>query len=110
MGWILSYVFGYCSDYLLRSGKVSVGTSRKIFNSIAHYGPALGLVWLAWVGCDRTQAILALCISVGLNAGVYTGYQVPRNPDSWGNFIKFDKNATLDRSTTLTCRPTTPAP
>ncbi len=49
---------------------------RKLFNSIAFYGPALGLIWLSWVGCDRTEAIAALCVAVSINAGVYCGFQV----------------------------------
>ncbi len=49
---------------------------RKIFQSIGHYGPALGCVWLAFVGCNQTVSVIALCVAVGLNGAVFSGYQV----------------------------------
>merc|ERR1719357_2200277 len=43
-------------------------------NTISQMGPALGLVGLSFVGCDRTLAIVWLCISMGLNAACYSGF------------------------------------
>jgi len=75
-GWIFAIVTGYISDKLIKKGIVSVGVSRKLFNTIGHFGPAAGLVWLAFVGCDRVLAVVALCFAVGLNGAIYSGWQV----------------------------------
>ena len=45
-------------------------------NSFGYFGCASGLVWLSFVGCNTTQAVLALCLSVGFYAGGYVGYNV----------------------------------
>ena len=39
-------------------------------------GPAIGLICLSFVGCDKTQAIIWLCLSVSLNGAVNSGFQV----------------------------------
>ena len=49
---------------------------RRLFQSIAQFGPALGCVFLAFVGCDQTLSIVALCLSVALSGGIYSGFQV----------------------------------
>ena len=74
--WILSIVIGLSADALIKAGVISVGASRKICQSIGHYGPAVGLIMLAFSGCDAVLAMIALCISVGLNGGTYAGYIV----------------------------------
>ena len=44
--------------------------------TIGQMVPAIGLVWLSFVGCDRTMAAVALCLSVGGNGAIYSGYIV----------------------------------
>lgn len=74
--WIFSFVVGVVSDKLISSGKITVTQARKICQGIGQYGPAAGLLWLAFVGCNSTMAIVALCFGVGLNGAVYSGFQV----------------------------------
>ena len=74
--WLSSMVAGAISDRLVNSGRVSADWMRKVMNTIAHYGAAGGLVWLAFVGCDRTMAIVALCIAMGLNGCAFSGFMV----------------------------------
>lgn len=74
--WIFSICIGSLADYLIASKKISVINSRKLFNTIGFIIPALGLVWLSWVGCDRVMAIAALCVAVGFNGAIYSGFQV----------------------------------
>jgi len=52
------------------------------------YGPAAALVWLSFVGCDITLTVVALCLAMGLNAGMYTGYLV-RNIEMLQNLESF---------------------
>lgn len=78
--WIFSICIGSLADYLIASKKISVINSRKLFNTIGFIIPALGLVWLSWVGCDRVMAIAALCVAVGFNGAIYSGFQVILSP------------------------------
>ena len=38
------------------------------------YGPMLGLIAMCFVNCDKTLAIVVLCIAMGLNGSIYSGY------------------------------------
>lgn len=67
---------GFLADFMISKKGFSIAFVRKLFNSIAFFGPTLGLIWLAFVGCDRTLAVVALSLSVGLNGAVYSGFQV----------------------------------
>ena len=66
----------FMADYMINSGRFRVGTVRKLMNSLGYFGCATGLVWLSFVGCNTTQAVIALCISVGFYAGGMVGYNV----------------------------------
>nr|CAI5830121.1 unnamed protein product [Callosobruchus analis] len=74
--WLLSLVMSYIADYLIIKG-VSVGTSRKIFNSIGLFVPATALICLSLVGESHyVSAIALLVIAVGFNSAVFSGYNV----------------------------------
>jgi hypothetical protein len=64
------------ADYLINSGTMSVLNVRKLMNSIGYYGAASGLIALAFIECNLTMAVIALCFSVGFYAGAYVGYGV----------------------------------
>ncbi len=74
--FIMVFPVSYASDYLINSGKMSVIHVRKLMNSLGYFGPAVGLTWLAFVPCDITMAVVALCFAVGCYAGAYNGYGV----------------------------------
>ena len=67
---------GLLADRLIDTGKVSAKNVRRICNSIGHWGSAIGLIGLAYTRCDKTVAIVWLCLSVCLNGAVYSGFQV----------------------------------
>ena len=74
--FIFSTLTGWLADWLKKSEKLSLTNVRRLFNSIAFMGPAIGLICLSFVGCDKTQAIIWLCLSVSLNGAVNSGFQV----------------------------------
>jgi ACS family sodium-dependent inorganic phosphate cotransporter-like MFS transporter 5 len=74
--FLCSIPVGFLSDYLLNTGCLSAGSIRKIFNSMGSLGPALGMVWLAYVGCNSTMAVVALVLSTALCSGAYAGFNV----------------------------------
>ena len=67
---------GWMADWLIESKRMSAVNVRRLCNSIGHLGSALGLIGLAFTGCDQTLAIVWLCLSVALNGAVYSGFQV----------------------------------
>lgn len=75
--WVLCMVFSEISDMLMNRKYVSVGTGRKLFNTIGHWLPAASLVGLGYMTKEQsTLAVALLTISVGFNSSVYVGYLI----------------------------------
>ncbi|KAL0839171.1 hypothetical protein ABMA28_017139 [Loxostege sticticalis] len=73
--YALSFPMGTLTDLILKKDCLSVTNTRKLFNSIGHWGPAIGLIGLSFTSADNMiLAVTMLTISVGINAGQYTGY------------------------------------
>ncbi|KAJ2948840.1 hypothetical protein O0L34_g5766 [Tuta absoluta] len=73
--YAMSFPLGYLSDLAIRKNWFSITTSRKISNSVGQFGPALFLIGLAYAPPGNVAAAVAmLIITVGLNAGHYTGF------------------------------------
>ena len=49
----------------------------------------IGLIGLAFTGCDKTLAVVWLCLSVCFNGAVYSGFQVrfTKIPNFFQNLI-----------------------
>ncbi len=50
--------------------------TRKIMNTVGHWGPALAILGLAFTGCNPTMSVVWLCIAVMLNGAAISGFQV----------------------------------
>ncbi|XP_028142604.1 putative inorganic phosphate cotransporter isoform X2 [Diabrotica virgifera virgifera] len=75
--WILSLFMSPIADFIIIKKYANVGQSRKIFNTIGLWIPALALISLTFVDSDnRVAAIILLTIAVGFNSAVYSGYNV----------------------------------
>lgn len=75
--YISSVCFGFLSDYLLSKKFWSVGTSRKLFNSVSLYTAMFALIGLGYMSQDQPIGAMALlCLAVGIQGGVYVGYIV----------------------------------
>ncbi|XP_022837725.1 putative inorganic phosphate cotransporter [Spodoptera litura] len=73
--YMLSFPFGFLSDYILEKKWLSISTCRKLSSSIGEYGPGLALIALCYVPAgDVMLAVTLLTVVVGLNAGHMTGY------------------------------------
>ena len=57
---------------------------RKVMQTISQVIPAYGLVGLAYVGCDQTMSVVWLCICIGFNGAVYSGF--------FGNHMELSPN------------------
>ncbi|KAJ8923285.1 hypothetical protein NQ315_001842 [Exocentrus adspersus] len=75
--WLLSMLMGLAADYLILKKLTSLITSRRIFNSIAMFIPALALIFLSLVNStDNILTITLLVVAVGCAAGTFSGYMV----------------------------------
>ncbi|XP_075977973.1 putative inorganic phosphate cotransporter [Anticarsia gemmatalis] len=72
--YLMSFPFGFATDYILKKKWLSITACRKWSNSIGHFGPAIALITLALVPVDIIMAIVLLTVAVGINAGAYTGF------------------------------------
>ena len=70
--------FSWTADWLVATRKLSLTATKKLMQSIGQIVPAIGLVGLSYVypACDRTMAVVWLCIAVGFNSASYSGFQV----------------------------------
>lgn len=75
--WILCMIFSEMSDLLTNRKILSVGNSRKIFNTIGLWLPAFAMIALGYVGKDDTElAVFMLTLAVALNAASYVGFLI----------------------------------
>ncbi|VEN35349.1 unnamed protein product [Callosobruchus maculatus] len=75
--WILNLIMSPIADYLIVNKITSVGVSRKIFNSIGVFVPALALVGLVFVGAEeRAWTVFLLVVAVGFNTAILCGFHV----------------------------------
>ncbi|KAM3956534.1 putative inorganic phosphate cotransporter [Aphomia sociella] len=72
---ILSFPCGSISDLLIRKKWMTLVNTRRLFNTIGFWGPAIALVGLSFAPPDNVVLpVVMLIIAVGINAGHFTGY------------------------------------
>ncbi|CAG9786487.1 unnamed protein product [Diatraea saccharalis] len=75
--YILSFVFSWLSDFLVNRNIITLVTSRKIFNTIAFWGPGAALLGLSYLPPNHLPvAVFILTITVGLNGAHYVGFML----------------------------------
>ncbi|XP_059058450.1 putative inorganic phosphate cotransporter [Achroia grisella] len=74
--FLLSFPFGFISNYVISKNWLSVTATRKISNSIGLFGPALTLIALCYTPADVTVTVVMLTLVVGLNAGHIMGFML----------------------------------
>ncbi|XP_055846460.1 putative inorganic phosphate cotransporter [Episyrphus balteatus] len=75
--FLLCYFFAFISEVLRNKQCMSLSMSRKFFNTIGHWIPMVGLIFIGYMGKDNeTLVIVLLMIIVGMNAACYLGFFV----------------------------------
>lgn len=74
--WWFGILTSIVADWLLSRGYLSLATSYKVFNSIASVIPSLGLLGVAYMGCDRIAVQLLLALPGAFAGAVYAGNQM----------------------------------
>ncbi|XP_054719646.1 LOW QUALITY PROTEIN: putative inorganic phosphate cotransporter [Uloborus diversus] len=64
------------ADKMRANSNLRITAIRKIMNSVAFYGPGLGVLAVAFVGCDPAVIVALLALSVGFNGFIYSGFNV----------------------------------
>uniref|UniRef100_A0A1B6F2P7 Putative inorganic phosphate cotransporter n=1 Tax=Cuerna arida TaxID=1464854 RepID=A0A1B6F2P7_9HEMI len=73
--WLVSFPLSYIADKLIIKGITSVTASRKIWNTVAHWGGAIALIGLAFA-TDSNMAVVLYTIAVTINCCIYMGFNV----------------------------------
>ena len=66
-------IVSWLADWLIQSGKLSRGFTRKLMTSIGFMGPAIALLGMSFVGCNPFLAVILLCLGVMLDGVGYAG-------------------------------------
>ncbi|XP_066253956.1 putative inorganic phosphate cotransporter [Euwallacea similis] len=75
--WILSLCVGFASDFIINRRFLTRTMSRKVFNSLGLFLPAVALAFLGYTRADQaTQAVVLLITAVGTNGFHYSGFSV----------------------------------
>ncbi|XP_026315251.1 putative inorganic phosphate cotransporter isoform X2 [Hyposmocoma kahamanoa] len=75
--FVTSFPMGWLADMCTEKNWTSITVTRKIFNTIGYWGPAIMLIGLSYSPAgDVTVAVLFLCLAMALNAGSYAGYML----------------------------------
>ncbi len=65
--YVISIAGSIVADHVRERRILSTTIARKVFNSIAFFGPAATLLLLPYAGCDKTTVVTLLSLTVGLN-------------------------------------------
>lgn len=74
--WVAGIFFSILADWLLLKGYITQSLSYKVWNSVASVIPSLGLLGVAYVGCDKVAAQLLLAIPGAFGGAQYAGNQM----------------------------------
>ncbi|OWR40838.1 hypothetical protein KGM_200810 [Danaus plexippus plexippus] len=74
--WVAGIGISIFADWLLAKGWISRLNSMKLWNTVGSFIPALGLLGIAWAGCDRLSVMLLLTITSAFGGAVYAGNQM----------------------------------
>ncbi|XP_071038084.1 putative inorganic phosphate cotransporter isoform X1 [Parasteatoda tepidariorum] len=76
MSAIMAFIASIVADKLRQKGRFGITSIRKVVNSIGFYGPGACLLLVAFVGCSPTTIIILLCLALGFNGFIYSGFNV----------------------------------
>lgn len=74
--WIFAIVSSNFADWLLRKRYISQLTSYKLWNAVASIIPAIALLGVGYMGCDKVLVMFMLAGVGAAYGGVYSGNQM----------------------------------
>lgn len=76
MMWLTAMFSGWGSDFLIKRKIMTVSFVRKLFTSIASFGPGLGVLAASYAGCDRVLVMTLFTIGMALMGFFYPSLKV----------------------------------
>lgn len=86
------FLSGFMADYIRKRNYFSLTTTRKIFEAIGMFGPALCILLVPFLGCDSTKVIIAFVFTLlcfGFNAAGDIAIVMDLAPDFAGILYGF---------------------
>ncbi|CAH2234526.1 jg1666 [Pararge aegeria aegeria] len=74
--WVAGILISIFADWLLAKGWISRLNSMKLWNTVAAFMPAFGLLGIAWAGCDRIAVMVLLSVTSAFGGAAYAGNQM----------------------------------
>ncbi|XP_070496442.1 putative inorganic phosphate cotransporter isoform X2 [Chironomus tepperi] len=74
--WISSISMGFVCDWMINRKMMNVTNSRKLYTTIASFGPACLIVAASYAGCDRLLVVILFTLAMGFMGGFYPGMKV----------------------------------
>uniref|UniRef100_A0A1Y1LXB9 Major facilitator superfamily (MFS) profile domain-containing protein n=3 Tax=Photinus pyralis TaxID=7054 RepID=A0A1Y1LXB9_PHOPY len=78
--WLVSIIVSAITDFVITRKYVTVGTARKVANSIGLYVPAVALIVLGLISDSKSDitivTLVLLFIAIAINGSAYSGYRV----------------------------------
>lgn len=74
--WIFGIIASMIADHLLSKGYISLKNSYRLWNTVATIIPAIGLIGVAYIGCDWVWVMVMLAGLGAFSGAVYPGNQM----------------------------------
>lgn len=74
--WIMGILCCSFADWLLKKNYISLLNSYRLWNSVGSIIPSLGLIGVAYVGCNGTWVMVMLAVLGAFNGATYAGFQM----------------------------------
>ncbi len=76
ISFLLNFPMSWLADSMVNSGRFSTVFVRKVFNSFGTFGPAAGLLVLAFAECNTALAVAGMTLGLCMNVGIFQGFKV----------------------------------
>jgi MFS transporter, ACS family, solute carrier family 17 (sodium-dependent inorganic phosphate cotransporter), other len=74
--WIVAISSGFLGDWMITNKKITVTNSRKLFTTIASFGPAVFIVLASYGGCNHVLVVILFTLAMGFMGTFYPGMKV----------------------------------
>lgn len=74
--WIVSISSGVLGDWMIRTNRISITFSRKLFTTIASVLPSVFIVGAGYAGCEKALVVTLFVLAMGSMGTFYPGMKV----------------------------------
>lgn len=74
--WIVSITSGILADWMIRTNRITITFSRKLFTTIASVLPSIFIVGASYAGCEKALVVTLFVLAMGSMGTFYPGMKV----------------------------------